>query len=200
MPTRGPQAGPIIFSYTGLLPMINAVQSVQDQIENVDMTAPVRGAGKVWDENFKAQGWLASRGWRPLSEFTRGIREWRGYNPDSPILEQSGGLRKAAAQYPMQMREGQKSMSRTTPATPFSNGTPTTIVIRMTRNRAILTITGSKVANNFGGEDTGTTWTGTGTYVLPQRRFWFVSPEVQSQMEQSINASVANILHKAKLV
>jgi len=188
MPTRGPQAGPVQAYFAGLQPIIASMQKLQEKVENVDMTGPVRGAGKAWQENFKYEGWLAGAGWTPLSRYTRSERARRGYGAASPILQQSGGLRKVAADYPAEMKTGQKSMSRSTPGTPGSDdSTPTSLTIRMSRNRAVLTLTGSKVANNEGGTNKAFTRGGLMEYRLPRRRFWFVSPEVKGQMVESLN-------------
>lgn len=182
MPTRGPQAGPVIVTYTGLQPMIRAVQDLERAVDKPDMAGPIRGAAKVWDANFKSEGWLAGRGWKALSEFTRNIREWRGYPASHPILVQSGGLRAAAVEYPSKFKDGQKSMARSN-----SRGNATTqLVIRTMSRRATLTLSGPKVENNEGGEISGRGWQNTSTHRLPARRFWFVSEEVRSQMVEAL--------------
>lgn len=186
----GPQAGPIQFYYAGLLPMIKSLTLLQGKLEKPDLAPLVRGAGKVWQQNFKAEGWLASRGWRPLSEYTQNIREFRGYNPSHPILEQSGGLRRAAADYPAEMKNNARSMNRTT----STGGANTTVTARMTDTKVTLTLSGEKVKNNFGGEVMGTGWTTTETHALPARRFWFVSPEVQSQMLEEFMTEVSKLI------
>jgi len=175
---RGPQAGPVIITFRGLQPMIKAVQDLEKVVDSPDMAGMIRGAAKVWDQNFKHEGWLAGKGWKPLSEFTRNIRLWRGYPESHPILVQSGGLKRAAVEYPAAFKDGQKSMARSNSA---GNGN-TQLVIRTATRRAALTLSGPKVENNFGGETSGMGWTGSYTHRLPERRFWFVSEEVRGQM------------------
>lgn len=189
---RGPQAGPVIVTFTGLYPMIRAVQDLEKAVDKPDMAGPIRGAAKVWGENFKAEGWLAGSGWKPLSEFTRNLREWRGYDPDHPILVQSGGLRAAAVEYPSKFKDGQKSMARSN-----SRGDANTqLVIRTMSRRATLTISGPKVENNTGGVTSGMGWAGSHEHGLPKRRFWFVSEEVRSQMVEALLESLKPKLDK----
>jgi hypothetical protein len=182
MAVRGPQAGPVIFNYTGIDAITKNLQALQSKLETPDMSAPVRGAARVWQENFDHQGWQTGN-WKELSEFTQATRSARGYGATRPILHQSGGLRKAAADYPAQFKG--KTMSRSTPATPGSYGTATSIVIQTIRNRATLTLTGSKVANQYGGINNAPAFSPSGllgeySFKLPKRRFWYINDTVRN--------------------
>lgn len=191
MAARGQQAGPIQFYYTGFDKIIKNLTSLDAQIQKPDVPSLVRGAADVWEENYSGEG-FAVRGWRRLSEFTQAIREWRGYREAHPIMEQSGGLKQAAVEYPKGFKG--KTMHRTTAPTPMSDGSPTTITIRTTSNRAILKISGSKVQNQLGGTVKGTGWAKTYDHRLPARRFWFVNADVRDRMRKSVMESLKSEL------
>lgn len=163
-----PKAGSgfVQISYSGIDRYRDALRGLNGALQNPDMSAPVRGAGKVWEINYHAEGrfGMAGRPWQALSPYTNYVRKQRGYPQAHPILRQSGSLFTAATQWPQQFRG--KSMNR-------SIGTPPTLLtIRTSKNRANLTIVGHKVSNQHG----GITPEG---FVLPARPFWGISPQVR---------------------
>lgn len=63
-----------------------------------DYEEPLRESGewllKDVDTNFRKQGALFGRGWKPLADSTRRQRARQGYPPARPILERTGRLRR----------------------------------------------------------------------------------------------------------
>lgn len=185
MPTRGPQAGPVMFYYTGLIPMIKTMVALQNRVNTLPMDAVVRRVAEPWRDNYDGEG-FAVGGWPLLSEYTQNIRRWRGYPAEHPIMRQGGGLRRAAVEVPLAFKG--KGVSRITSATRSSDGTPTNISITTVNSgrthRANLKISGSKVANQFGGQNTGMGWQRASLHRLPARKFWFVNNEVREKMAE----------------
>lgn len=185
MPTRGPQAGPIIFSHTGLIGVIKAIGALDSRLENLPMDAVVRKAAEPWRDNYDGEG-FAVGGWKFLSQYTQNIRRWRGYPATNPIMRQGGGLRRAAVEVPLAFKG--KGVSRITSATRSSDGTPTNVTITTVNSgrthRANLKISGSKVANQFGGANTGMGWQQESSHRLPARKFWFTNNEVREKMAE----------------
>jgi hypothetical protein len=191
---RGPQSGPVKIYYKGLQPMIKSLQNLEDRLDNLDMAAAVRGAGQAWQRNWARQGRDVGSGWKPVSEYTRGIREHRGFNPRYPILHQSGNLRTIAADVPAKFSG--RSTSRTVGAG-YSGGDQTHLQITTTQNRATLLLQGEKVQNNFGGRTVGHGWQNTELHYVPQRRFWYVNDEVRTKVAEAIGDSVKDLMDES---
>jgi hypothetical protein len=166
----GPQAGFVTVYFSNLLGPIRALQTLDTRLSDPDMSPMVRGAAGIWQHNFTTEGRRGAGHWSRLRPYTRQVREKRGYRPDHPILVQSGGLRRAAVDYPAEFRG--KTMSRTTGRTPGGGGGPTTINIRTLKGRVVLNISGDKVANQHG-EILDYTRN------VPARPFWFVNSAVR---------------------
>lgn len=144
---------------------LKRIRDQQQILKDPDMSWPVRGAARVWDRNFRGEGSMVG-GWKPLSPMTQRVRAARGYNPEHPILRQSGTLHRVAIRSLMDARSGKSS-----------TGDGASMRFQTTgKGRALLTVSGAKVQNQFGSQ----------ALRLPRRRFWFVNGIVVDEAAKSL--------------
>lgn len=129
------------------------------------MAAGVKMIGTGMQTNFDTEGRTAAGGWAPLSESTQRIRRRRGYNPEHPILQQSGNLKKMTADRLAKWTLTQNS------AVAF-DGKGTGMGAGIGRRSFKATVKGPKVENHFGGKVTMPSGM---TGRLPQRRFFGIT-------------------------
>lgn len=169
MPVPQPGTGFLWINYRGLLTQIRKLARLQESLnKDIDVSPAIRGMAKEWQRNFDSEGGMVG-GWKKLSPSTLRLRKKRGYGP-GPILVQSGGLRRAAIEYPLSFSK--KTMTRTVPGSGHTwAGGPTTINIRTSPNRAKMVLSGDKVKNNTGSKSK--------KKPLPKRPFWYVDMNVR---------------------
>ena len=145
------------------------------------MTAGVPHIGVGMAENFKAEGSAAGSGWASLSPTTQRIRQRRGYNPEHPILQQSGALKRMAAD----------SLRRWGAATQHyagSDGKGTFMAASASRRQFMATITGPKVENHWGGS--GFVGASGRAVRLPRRRFFGITQDAADKACEAVNDKI----------
>ncbi len=166
--------------WRGIDSKILAIKRLDSKLDNIDMAPVVRGVGEGMQKYWRGGG----VGWRPLSDMTQKARSERGYNPNHPILRQSGGLYEAAVEGPMSVRDGVRSARVVGPASSYSRGGGSTYFSAyMWPGRATMHISGDKVANHFG----GITPEG---FVIPPRPFWGLNPDMMDRATNELSDSL----------
>lgn len=156
----------------GLDKTIRRNQSMYDIVQTPKMAPIVSAIAVVWDTNFRTEGSLVG-GWRPLTEQTNALRVSRGYPPVSPILVQSGDLKRAAVDSLIGKGEYNESVT--------GDGVLMTYVA--SERSFKLNISGKKVTNQFRSQSRKR---GSANYSAPPRRFWFVSPAVTDAAKNAL--------------
>lgn len=129
------------------------------------MAAGIKFLGVGMQTNFDTEGRSAAGGWAPLAPSTQRIRRRRGYNPEHPILQQSGNLKKMTAD-----RLAKWTLTQTS-AVAF-DGKGTGMGAGIGRRSFKATVKGPKVENHYGGSITMPSGL-KGT--LPRRRFFGIT-------------------------
>lgn len=129
------------------------------------MAAGVKFIGVGMQTNFETEGRTAAGGWAPLSETTKRIRRRRGYNPEHPIMQQSGNLKKMTADRLAKWALTQRSMVA-------YDGKGTGIGAAVTSRHFKATVRGPKVENHYGGSVTMPSGL---EARLPRRRFFGIT-------------------------
>lgn len=158
--------------YSGIDRQIKRLLRAQDVIEDPRLTPVVNAIADIWKVNFDGEGSLVG-GWRQLTPMTQKLRQSRGFNPEHPILEQTGGLRQAAVE----------ALSRTTSESLTVNADGAHMTYTSGKNRFQLTISGRKVANQFRNQSRRK---GSARFSSPPRRFWFVDPNVVKAAQNAL--------------
>lgn len=140
------------------------------------MAAGVKHIGKGMAENFKSEGSYAGGAWAELSETTKRVRRQRGYNPEHPILQQSGGLKRITADTLSGWGESTSSQVG------FAGNTG--MVASVSRRRFQAIVRGPKVENHWGGtvrlKDTDI------SVRLPRRRFFGITTTAADEANKAI--------------
>lgn len=163
----------ISLKYQGIDRQIKKVRRVQAAVEDPALAPVIRNIAKVWEVNFDAEGSKVG-GWRQLAEITQLMRQSRGFNPDHPILVQTGGLRRAAIDALLHA-DGDTARRENGASMRLSIG----------KASALLTITGRKVSNQFRERTRGR-----GGISRPPRRFWFVDDEVKAAAHKGLRDGI----------
>lgn len=170
----------------GLDRLVTKMQKFEKDIQNPDLSFGVRGMAKVWNDNFASEGGSVG-GWRPLSAYTQKKREERGYNPQHPILVQSGALRRAVITTLMGARTARSVRADGIAMTSVYHGLS-----------AVLNASGPKAENQTGarsdikGQKTGT------RSRIPKRPFWYVDAQVEAGAADGIQRWVTKMLGEYK--
>lgn len=151
----------ITVTYSGLDKAIANIATAKSKLSNVDTSMMVNAIAAVWKVNFDSEGSMVG-GWRDLAESTQILREQRGFDPQHPILVQTGVLRRIAIDALLNAKG---------PRRQFGPGVSMSYV--GANNSATLRISGAKVDNQFRvrGPQRETS--------QPPRPFWFVDPTVE---------------------
>jgi hypothetical protein len=123
--------------------------------------------------------------WAPLKPYTQDKREERGYNPDSPILVQSGQLKNLASNPFRDWRWGQRSIRGKSVNTPYGDHTSLSIAASINNGNFHASISGERVKNQTayynsrrkGGDRVG----------VPPRPFWGLE---QSTLDRAIPSAM----------
>jgi hypothetical protein len=143
------------------------------------MDVGVKYIGMEMLNNFRAEGSHAGHQWKELSLTTQRVRKRRGYNPEHPILVQSGDLRRMSA-------DALRGWSIGTAAQVETDGK--TAMIAYTSSREFKArIGGPKVANHWGGT---VKLKGGGSANLPQRRFFGITSVAAEKASQAISDKI----------
>ena len=141
----------------------------------------IRSFGRRSSWNFDSEISPLGRSWQPLSEFTQMVREERGYQPDRPILKESGQLYAAAVTPFLRWQDHTRGSTRSFTA-PYGNFEP--LLMNATNQGGVFRaqISGSRVANQYGGRATGAARYGTRDRkrlpFIPARPFWGLTEAV----------------------
>lgn len=163
----------VSLTYSGIDRQLKRLRRVQDVVEDPALAPVIRNIAKVWEVNFDTEGGKVG-GWRELAEMTQLVRQSRGFNPDHPILEQTGGLRRAAIEALLNINgDGGRS----------EDGASMRLAIG--HASALLTITGRKVSNQFRERVRGRRG-----FSRPPRRFWYVDDEVKAAAHKGLRDGV----------
>lgn len=171
---------------TDILRLISWVGQLDEVLAGREKwTRTVRTLGLYIDEAFASEGAsLTGRRWQGLSQMTREKRRGMGLNPDHPILQQRGSLRKTAAGNLTGWIHGSAGFTK--------RGVGVGMVASLTGSQFEATISGPKVENNFGSmgrpAEKGDPRVGAG--FLPARPFFYIdtrmNPIMANQMAESI--------------
>lgn len=172
----------ITLTYKGIDRQIRRFRRVEQVVEDPAMDPIIRDIAKVWQVNFDAEGSKVG-GWLPLAEMTQAVRAERGYNPNHPILVQTGGLRRVAIERLLGARGS--TSGRTEGAS---------MRLAIGRASALLTITGYKVSNQFRSRQRR----GFGAFSRPPRRFWYVDDEVRAAAHRGLRRGVIEDIRTVK--
>lgn len=136
----------------------------------------IRRFGSHTNRNFRNEMWPgAHRDWAPLTEYTQSEREERGYDPDHPILVQSGQLKRLASQPFMNWRNGQRSIRPRTETTPYGENSPLSVNATLSPGRFTATISGDRVKHQTAYSISRRDGSRTG---VPPRPFWGLTKEM----------------------
>ena len=164
---------------TGLAPLQGRMRSFHQKIQEPDHSWSIRQMAKVWERNFTAEG-AAVGGWAELRPYTQEVRIERGYNPEHPILVQTGDLRRIVITS-LQNARGPRSVS--------GRGIAMTSVYHGLQ--ATLNASGAKAENQYGGK---ATLDGKPRARIPARPFWFVNDEVTTAAAHGLQKWVTKML------
>ncbi len=168
--------------FTGIDRAVRRNTQMFDIVQNPKMAPIVSAIAVVWDVNFRGEGSLVG-GWRPLTEATNKLRVSRGYPPVSPILVQSGDLKRAAVDSLIDKGEYNESVT--------GDGVMMSYVASERSFR--LNISGRKVTNQFRSQSRRR---GSERYSAPPRPFWFVNPEVVDAAKSALMKGIKERLSK----
>lgn len=132
------------------------------------------GAGML--TNFETEGRTAAGGWAPLSATTQRLRRRRGYNPEHPIMVQSGDLKGMTADLFRKWRLTQHGAF-------VSDGKGTSIAATISKRNFKATINGPKVENHYGGSVTMPSGV---TGRLPRRRFFGITEAAAEKASEAM--------------
>lgn len=163
----------IELKFTGLDKQVKRLRRFQDVVEDPAMDPVIRDIAQVWRVNFDTEGGKVG-GWRELAEMTQQVRQQRGFNPEHPILEQTGGLRHVAIDSLIRIRS---SGSR--------NADGASMRLTIGKAAATLYIEGRKVSNQFRARVRGR-----GGFSRPPRRFWYVDDEVRAAAHRGLRKGI----------
>jgi hypothetical protein len=157
-------------------------------IEGPEVFSPgIAVLGSEFAFQFESQGTRLGNRWQPLSKMTQATRAKRGFDPKSPILVQSGELRRmAVGSFQDFSSGGARTMKRNDRAargyTPDGTTYFTMSVSSLEFNASI---TGPKVDHMTGSTMVeGSKKYGAG--YLPRRPFWALNPTVMGYVEDAI--------------
>jgi hypothetical protein len=159
----------------GLTQLMSKMKKFKHDIQKPDLSFGVRGMARVWAENFSSEGSMVG-GWRPLAPSTQKKRIERGFDPNHPILQQTGALRRVTITSLLAAR-GPRSVS--------GDGIAMTSVYHGLS--AVLNSSGEKSKNQQGGKNEGGTR-------IPPRPYWFVDGRVTKAAEDGISRWVTKML------
>ena len=169
----------IELKYTGIDKQIKRMRRVSEVIQDPALDWVIRDIAKVWQVNFDTEGSKVG-GWRELAELTQQVRQSRGFDPQHPILQQTGGLRRAAIDHLTRTR-GNSSRAE--------DGA--SMRLTMGHASALLTISGRKVSNQFRERVRGR-----GGHSRPPRRFWYVDDEVRAAAHKGLLRGILSDVRK----
>lgn len=161
---------------TGVNEQITRNVDVMHILTSIKMTPAVRNIARVWGNNFVSEGGSVG-GWRELAPATQDLRASRGYDPQHPILVQTGALQRAAW-LRLAVNSGE-SLS--------VSGEGVSMNYSARFNTANLSISGTKVTNQFRSQNRRR---GSRIYSQPPRRFWFVDAAVVEAAKKGILESI----------
>lgn len=164
-------------NYTGFERVIRKLAHIHRTVNNPDTDEMVKGAASIWDANFRGEG-SAVGGWIALSPMTRRVRAERGYDPEHPILVQTGTLQRVAI----------SSLLAGSPGNSFGKGVSRSYIRR--QMGAELRVSGAKVDNQFRIRQKG-------VMNQPPRPFWFVNAQVEAAVRDGLWRWLAKELGKA---
>lgn len=157
-------------TFKGLAEAQRRVTNVQKAVMNPDIHKMVQGMAGIWQSNFDTEGGSVG-GWWELAEATKRLRASRGFDPEHPILVQTGALKRAAVTGLLNVNGPRvltyKGVMMSYVPNPFG---------------ATLTISGPKVDNQFRIRDVG--------YSQPARPFWFVNNDVEAAATNALHDSI----------
>ena len=148
-----------------------------------NMDAGVKHIGRGMLTNFKAEGSHAGHRWVALSQTTQRVRRRRGFDPNHPILEQTGGLKAVSAESLANWHIGQGSLVRT-------DGKGTGIAAATVGLHFQAKIQGKKVENHWGGmikNPRAKASTRFAEVRLPRRRFFGITGDAAEKAFEAIN-------------
>lgn len=158
------------------------LSAVEKRLRKPDLSRPVQAVARYWRNSYRTEGGAVG-GWAALAQRTIEDRAYQGYRA-GPILVRNGGLRELSTDFFARRKRG-GSLSRTTPYDP--RNITTTAKLVFDPNRAILSIRGPQVYNQWPGHKTP----------RPARPFWFTTPPVHSEARKSvIEWIVVDVLEK----
>jgi hypothetical protein len=108
--------------------------------------AAIRRIGHDMQKQFSSEGSSLTRKWQPLAKMTQDTRTERGYNPQHPILQQSGKLRLITADALSSWSAGRVGGTWTD-----SKGTSMSVSVAGRHMKASLS--GPKAQNHWGGNN-----------------------------------------------
>ncbi len=174
----------IDYKVEGLQQVRRKIDAIHSDIQKPDLTFGVRAMARVWDQSFRAEG-SAVGGWQELSQYTQKKRAERGYNPEHPILQQTGRLYATTIKTLVNARGARTARADGIAMTSIYHGLTAT-----------LNASGAKADNQTGGKSDVKDRRGRSGRPVPARPFWFVNADVSSAAAAGIDRWVARMLRE----
>jgi len=168
-----------------------------DQYVNdpTQMLYVVRSIGGQIFADFISEGRESGSKWQALSQTTRQVREERGYNPDGPILQQSGALLKMVQRTMANFPRGRLFMPVNDSNLPYENDGKTWMYTQLTPRQSLTKIQGPKAGHLTGGRlQAGPSAEAGKSYgYLPVRDFFRTVHTNAGQMKFAWSSTILNI-------
>jgi len=142
-----------------------------------DMLVPfIRRFGSATVQNFRQEMWPGhGQDWAKLTVYTQEERSDRGYEPEHPILQQSGQLKNLATTPFTNWRFGQKSIRTKTAVAPYGEETALVVAASIVKTTFTATISGERVKNQMAYHTSRRDGTSVG---VPPRPFWGLTSDI----------------------
>jgi hypothetical protein len=127
--------------------------------------------------------------WARLTLYTQQERNFRGYDPEHPILQQSGQLRRLAADPFRNWRTGQRSIRPRVEVAPYGDQTPLSLTASIRPGSFTATISGERVKNQTAYSISRRDGSRVG---VPPRPFWGLTREMIQEGVTGQGESVVN--------
>lgn len=167
---------------SGLAQVQKKMLGLERDLGHPDLSYGVRAMARVWQQNFTSEGSMVG-GWRDLSVYTQKKREERGFQPDHPILKQTGALERTTIRSLTDARGARQS-----------RGEGISMASIYSTLSVALRASGAKAENQTGGRSDIKGRRTKSRSRIPARPFWFVNPEVSTAATRGIERWVQKML------
>lgn len=150
----------------------------------------IRRFGYHTKRNFVQEMWPGGgQDWARLTPYTQDEREERGYDPEHPILVQSGQLKRLATEPFQNWRSTQRSIRPRTEIAPYGDETPLSLTASLRPGRFETTMSGERVKHQTAYQVSRRDGSRVG---VPPRPFWGITREMIDEGVSGRGESVVN--------